>query len=149
MKKTMNIMALAVLISGTFLTGCQSSATKVENANEKVDDAKDKVVLAQQELDQAVKDSIKQFKKESEEKIIVYEKNIAEFKVRVAKENKEARARDERKLAELEQQNRIMKQQLADFNEERKDQWISFRDKVNRDMEKQGKAFRDFWGIRK
>jgi hypothetical protein len=149
MKKVMDIMALALLISGIFLTGCQSSATKVENANEKVNNAKDEVVIAQQELDQAIKDSIQQFKKESAEKIIVYEQNIAEFKVRIAKENKEARARDERKLAELEQQNRIMKQQLAEFNEERRDQWVSFRDKFNRDMEKQGRAFRDFWGIRK
>ena len=149
MKKAINIMALALLISGTFLIGCQSSATKVENANEKVDDAKDKVVIAQQELDQAIKDSIQQFKKESEEKIILYEKNIAEFKVKIAKEKNEDRVRDERRLAELEQQNNEMKQRLADFNEERQDQWESFRHKFNHDMEQHGKAFKEFWNNRK
>ena len=105
--------------------------------------------IAQQELDKAIKDSIQQFKKESEEKIAKYDHNIGEFKEKIAKENNETRARDERKLAELEKQNSDMKQRLADFNEERRDQWVSFRAKLNHDMEEHDKAFRNFWGIRK
>ena len=42
-----------------------------------------------------------------------------------------------------------MKQRLADFNEERRDQWASFRAKFNHDMEEHDKAFRNFWGIKK
>ena len=41
------------------------------------------------------------------------------------------------------------KQQLGDFDENRRDQWLSFRAKFNHDMEAQRRAFRDFWGIRK
>ena len=142
MKKIIFIFGIAFLMTGTVLTSCQSSATKVENAM-------DKVELAQQELNQTIKDSIRQFKKASEAKIQVYEQNIAEFKARIAKENNEARGRDERKLADLEQQNREMKQTLAEFNEAQRDQWLSFREKFNRDMERQQRAFKDFWGIKK
>ena len=149
MKKTILFLAVIMLIGGTMLTSCQSSSSKVENAEDKVQEAKDEVAEAQQELNQAIKDSIQQFKKESEEKIIAYEKDIAEFKVRIAKEKNENRARDERRLAELELQNREMKQRLADFNEERQDQWDSFRHNFNHDMEEHSKAFRDFWGNRK
>jgi peptidoglycan hydrolase CwlO-like protein len=149
MKTTIFTLAATLLITGTLFTGCQSSADKVENANEKVDEAIDNVAVAQQELNQAIRDSIQQFKKESEEKINAYEQNIAEFKAKIAKEKNEARIRDERRLAELEQQNREMKQRLADFKEESSDQWISFRTRFNRDMEEHGRAFRDFWGVRK
>jgi len=51
-----------VFILGIMLTSCLSSADKVQNAKDNVSKAKD-------ELNQAVKDSIIQFKKESEEKI--------------------------------------------------------------------------------
>jgi len=163
MKKSIFNFGAALLMAGTIFTSCQSSATKVENANDKVDAANDKVdaandkvdaakeqvELAQQELNQAIKDSIRQFKEVAEAKILDNEQNIAEFKVRIAKENYEARVRDEKKLAELEQQNRKMRQNLAGFNEEQRDQWLSFREKFNRDMEKQQSAFKDFWGIRK
>ena len=46
MKKSIFNFSIALLMSGTVLTGCQSSATKVENANDKVDAAKDQVELA-------------------------------------------------------------------------------------------------------
>ncbi len=149
MKKVISTLALAMLLSGITMTGCRSSATKVENATDKVDKAQAQVELAQQELDLAIRDSIQQFKKESEEKIIVNEQNIAEYKARIAKETNDTRGRDERRLAEMEKQNREMKQQLGDFDENRRDQWLSFRAKFNHDMEAQRRAFRDFWGIRK
>jgi peptidoglycan hydrolase CwlO-like protein len=149
MKTTTFILAATLLATGTLFTGCRSSADKVEDARENVDKAMDNVAAAQQEFNQAVRDSIQLFKKESEEKITAYEQNIVEFKARIAKEKNEARTRDERRLAELEQQNREMKQRLADFNEENSDQWISFRTRFNHDMEEHGRAFRDFWGIRK
>ena len=156
MKTAIFNFCAALLMAGTVLTSCQSSATKVENANDKVDAAndkvdaaKDQVELAQQELNQAIKDSIRLFKEAAEAKIQANEQNIAEFKVRIAKENNEVRIRDERKLADLEQQNREMRQNLANFKEAQRDQWLSFREKFNRDMEKQQRAFKDFWGIRK
>jgi len=96
-------------------------------------------------LDQVVKDSVEQFRKISEEQINTNEKNIAEIKVRIAKEKKENRAIYEKKLAGLEQQNRDMKKSLEEFREDGKENWRSFRTKFNHDMEKMGNAFHDFW----
>jgi hypothetical protein len=149
MKKTLFIITIALFTSGTVFTGCQSSAAKVENANEKVVEAQDKVEVAQQELDQAIKDSIRLFKKVSEERIELYERDLTDYRVKIAKEKNELRAKDEKRLAELEQRNKDMKKQLAEFKEERKDQWITFKTRFNRDLEAHDKAFRDFWGIKK
>ena len=149
MKKALFIITIALLASGSLFTGCQSSAAKVENASDKVVEAKNMVDVAQKELDQAIKDSIRLFKKESEEKIDLYEQNIADYRAKIAREKNEMRAKDERRLADLEQRNREMKRELAEFNDERRDQWVSFRTRFNHDMEVHDKAFRDFWGIKK
>ena len=149
MKRTMFIIAAALLVSGTVFTGCQSNASRVNSANDKVDAAKDKVETAQKELDKAIRDSIQHFKKESEDKILAYDQKITEIKTKIAKENSEARSRDERRLARLEQQNREMRTRLEDFNEARENDWAAFRAKFKNDMEEQEKAFRDFWSGRK
>jgi len=145
MKKTILILAITVFMAGTMLISCQSSADKVKNAQDKVQDANNKVVIANQELNQAIKDSVQQFKKESEEQIIANEKSIAEFKAKIAKEKKENRALYQKRLAELEQQNSDMKKRLEEFREDGKENWISFRNKFNHDMEEIGKSFHDFW----
>ncbi len=145
MNKTILTLAVTVFMAGTMLTGCRSSEKKVKNAQDKVQNAQDKVVEAQQALNQAIKDSIRQFRKESEERISANEKSIAEFKVRIGNEKKENRARYEKKLAELEQQNRDMRKNLEEFREDRKENWDSFRLKFKHDMSEFGKAMKDFW----
>lgn len=131
-------------MAGTMFTGCQSSSTKVENAQDKVQEAKDKVIEAKQELNQTIKDSIQQFKKESQEQINANEKSIAEFKVKIAKERKENRAEYERQLTLLEQKNNQMKKDLEEFREDQKDKWDAFRFKFKHDMAELGKAFKNF-----
>jgi len=145
MKKTILTLAITVFMAGFMLSSCQSSADKVKNAQDKVQEANEKVAVANQELNQAIQDSVQKFKKESEDQIIANEKSIAEFKVKIAKEKKENRALYEKRLAELEQQNRDMKKRLEDFREDGKDNWISFRNKFNHDMAEMGKSFHDFW----
>ena len=145
MKKTMFTLAVAMFMAGTLISGCQSSAEKVKIAEEKVQDAQNKVVEAQLNLDQALKDSIQNFRNESEAQITANDKNIAEFKVKISKEKAEFRARDERRLAELERQNAIMKQQLEEFKEDNKENWEKFRNKFSHDMKQMGTAFHDFW----
>ena len=91
MKNTILTLAVTVFMAGAILSGCKSSAEKVENARGKVQGAKDQVVEATKELNQALNDSIQQFRKESEEKIITHEKIIAEFKAKIAKEKEETK----------------------------------------------------------
>lgn len=143
MKNTLLMSAAIVMMAGTVLTSCQSSAKKVENAQENVQDAKDNVDVANQELNQVLIDSIQQFKMESDEKINNNEKKIAEFKARIAQEKKENRANYEKKLAELEQKNSDMKMKLAGYNEKSQEKWTAFKIEFNHDMDELGQAFKD------
>ena len=101
--------------------------------------------MAAHDLDQAIKDSIQQFRKEAAERISDNEKRIAEFRVKISKQSKEVRARSEQKLAEMEQQNRELKRNLEEFREDSKNKWVAFRVKFKHDMDNLGKAFKDFW----
>ena len=145
MKKTMFSLATIVCIAGLMMTGCQSSADKVKNAQDNLQAASEKVETANKELNQAMKDSIQQFRKESEEKLNANEKSIAEFKVKISKEKQENRARYERKLADLELQNREMRKNLEEFNDAQRDKWESFRDRFKHDMDAHARTIRDFW----
>lgn len=136
MKKSFFTLALTMVMAGIILTACKSSVKKVENAQ-------DKVLEAKQDLNIAMKDSIQQFKKESEERISNNEKNIVEFKARIANEKKENKAKYEKKLAKLEQKNSDMKKKLADFKDEEQVKWEKFKVEYNRDMDELGKAFKD------
>jgi chromosome segregation ATPase len=144
MKKVLFTIAIVPFIAAAILTGCQSSGTKVENAEQNVQDAKDKVEVAQQELNQAIKDSIQQFRKDEAERISANEKSIVEFKAKIAKEDQESKARNEQRLAELEQQNRDMKTRLEQFKEDTKDNWEAFSFKFKHDMDNLGQAFKAF-----
>jgi membrane protein involved in colicin uptake len=144
MKKMIFSIVITGVIAATMLSGCQSSGTKVGNAEQNVQDAKDKVVVAQKELDQAIKDSIQQFRQEEADRISANEKSIAEFRAKIAKETQEIRVKNEQKLADLEQQNRDMKTRLEQFKEDTKDNWDAFRFKFKHDMNNLGLAFKDF-----
>ena len=147
MKNTISTLAVIVFIAGTILIGCQSNAKKVENAENKLDDANYNVLEAKQDLAKAHNDSVlayQKFKEESEAKINAHEKSIAEFKARIANEKQENKDKYEKKLAEIEQKNSDLKKKLADYKEEGKEKWDSFKTKFNHDMDELGKALKGF-----
>lgn len=99
-------------MTGTILTGYQYTPGKVENAQDKVQDQKIKCRMQRMkwyELNQVLQDSIQQFKKESEEKIITNGKSIDEFKARIANEKMETNASFEKILIDLEQKNSYLR----------------------------------------
>jgi len=89
MKKTMFTLALALPMAAVMITGCQSKETKVEQALDNLQDAKEEVVEADQELNQLLNDSIQLFIKESGEIIIGYEASMTEIKTRLANNKEE------------------------------------------------------------
>jgi predicted small secreted protein len=146
MKKSISIVAITVLMAGTILTSCQTSANKVKNAEDKLNKEKVDVLEAKQDLDQIRKDSItdyNKFKMESEEKINGYEKRIAELKTKIATEKKEDKSAYEKQLAQLEKKNSEMKEKLVNYKEEGQEKWVSFKNEFNHDMDELGKAFND------
>ena len=136
MKNKLSTIAIASILVGSILSSCQSTEKKVE-------DAKENVVEAKQELNQIVKDSIIQFRTESQAKIAEHEKSIADFRTRIAKDKKANREKYEAKLAELEQKNTDMKKRLDEYKEESQDQWNSFKVGFNKDMDALTEAFKD------
>ncbi len=144
MKKTIFTLAVAGFMLVMIMSGCQSSEKKVENAQDKVQDAQNNLTKANQELNMAIRDSIRQFKKESETTISTYEKNIADIKIKIAKTNKENRATYEKNLADLEQKNIEMKRKIEAFREDENAKWAAFRREFNHDMGELGKALKDF-----
>ena len=143
MKKTIFNITLVMLMVGAMLTSCQSSSNKVKEAKENMKDAEDDMAEAKQELDQAINDSIKQFKRESELKISAFEKSIIDFKAKIASGQEETKAVYEKKLDSLEQRKNELKKKLEDYKEDRQDNWSEFKSEFNHDMDEIGKAFKD------
>ncbi|NOU48294.1 MAG: hypothetical protein HOO86_14715 [Bacteroidales bacterium] len=147
MKKNIFIITLLTVMSGVLFSNCQSSANKVERAEDKVHDAKVAVVEAQIDLNVARQDSIteyQKFKDETDAQISAYDKSIAEFRTRLATERKENRARYEKMVLDLEQRNRDLKKKLAEYQDDGKTDWEKFKTEFNHDMDELGKSFKDF-----
>ena len=136
MKKIIFTIALITFMTGIMLTSCRSSVKKVEKAQENV-------VEANQKLNQALKDSIQQFRTESENRISIYEKDIVEFRARIANEKKDNKSKYEKKLAELDKKNIEMKKKLADYKYEEQAKWEIFKAEYNHDMDQLGQSFKD------
>ena len=147
MKKSILILTSLICISGTVFTGCQSSAKKVENAEDKLANAKDDVADAQRDLIKARQDSIadyQQFKKESEEKFQAHEKSIADFKARIAKEKSDKKEAYEKEIARLEQKDTDMRKRLEDYNEVNKEKWETFKKNFNHELDELGESLKKF-----
>lgn len=146
MKNSILVIASTLFLTVTILSGCQSSGTKVENAEDKVQDAKNELADSQRDLNAIRLDTIsnyEQFKIEAEKILIAQEKNITEFKTRLTSEKKAINADYDKKLAELENINSELERKLADYKDDGQDKWISFKAEFNRDIDELGKAFKD------
>jgi len=143
MKKRIITAATTIMMAVAIFSSCQSSTTKTENARDKQQAAKDQLEEANQELNQALKDSIQQYMKESEIQIVAYEKSIAELRAKIAGVKKENKANYEMMLAELDQKHIDLKKKLKDYKETGQDNWISFKREFEHDMDGLAQAYKD------
>lgn len=139
MKNRLFNLASIVFVSGILFTGCNMNNKNADKSQDKVHDAKQNVV----EANQALNNAIEEFKKESEEIFAANEKRIAEFKVKIAEEKLENKAILEKRLDEMEQKNIEMKKKLASYKNDGNEKWNTFKDEFNHDMKELGKAFKD------
>jgi len=141
-----SVLAMGILLlSITMLFSCQSTAKKVENAENTVQEAKKDLKDSKANLHQVKNDTVstyEQFKKEAELQIIAQEKNIADLKIKIAKEKTGVKQDYEKKLVALENKNNELKKKLTDFKDDGKENWISFKNEFNHDMDELGKAFK-------
>lgn len=150
MKKTMFTLAAAMFAAGSILSGCFSDSKKVENAEQKVQDAKSDVKAADQSLveakqtqDGAVISDYQKFKNESTEAINENDRRIAKLRIDIKNEKAEARAKDEKKIDALEKKNRELREKLEAYHDDGKSDWKEFKKEFNHDLAGIGNAFKD------
>lgn len=145
-RKFVIIFGSTLFLAVAILSGCQTSAKKIENAEDKVQEAKKDLADSERELYSIRLDTIskyEQFKMEAEKTIIAHEKNISDFKARLASEKKELIADYDKKLVELENKNRELERKLSDYKDNGQDKWNEFKTEFNHDINELGRAFKD------
>jgi len=139
MKKSILAMAAFTCIAGAILTSCNTSAERVENAQENV-------IQANKDLDQANQEylaDIENYRLETASRIEANEQAIADFNAGLEHEKKAVRAEHKKRIAELEQKNREMKKKLEEYKAEGKENWEIFKAEFSHDMDELGKAFKN------
>ncbi len=139
MKKVKNSVNALLFLSVIFLAGCNTPAQKVENAENKVADANEDLDRANEEY---VKE-IAQYRAETNERILANDKSAAEFKKRIENDKKDAKADYNKRIAELEQKNSDMRRKMDDYKADTKENWEKFKTEFNHDMDELGTAFKD------
>ena len=147
MKKMIFILAVTTLMAGTIFTGCQSSTQKQQSAQDKVQDAKQDLNAAKKNANEvaqkaATAEEWKTFKSESELKIKDNEIRINELAVKMKKPGELFDALYEKKIANLEQQNKDLKARLEAY-EKSQSNWETFKREFNHDMDEIGQALKD------
>ena len=140
MIKQLLTFAAVGVISGTVYTGCtDTSAKKVEDAKEQVDVAKEDLKAANVKY----AEEFQTFKKESELQISKNEKSIDLLEAKMDKSGSKAKAKYKDKIADLKDRNDALEEQIEDYRDEGKDSWEKFRDGFNREMAKIKLAIED------
>lgn len=139
MKKSIFTILATGYILITVLAECNSPSKKVENAKENLEQAT-------QELNQAQKDSVVEFlsfKKASEDRINDNEKVIAAFKTRMVSDKKKIKVTDQKIIDDLEQKNINMRKKIDEYQEKGKDEWLAFKIGFNKEMDELGESIKN------
>jgi hypothetical protein len=147
MKKKYFPYAASIVLSVAMLTGCELfRGNRLDSSKSDQTNAETETLVQPVDNDDsAIKQSYQLFKKEAEEKIIEYEKNIAEIKVRISTEKSETKAKYEEKLHLLEQKNRDLKTKIVDVKDEELENWETFKANFKKDMDELGNSFANFF----
>jgi len=138
-KSILFFAACAFITTGSIITSCNTSAEKVENAQ-------NNVIQANKDLDQANKEylaDIENYRIETANRIAANDQAIAEFKANMEHQKKAVKADYRKKIADLEEKNKEMKQKMDNYKEEGKEKWQIFKAEFSHDMDELGKAFKD------
>ncbi|UQD56676.1 peptidase M23 [Flavobacterium sp. K5-23] len=141
MKKTIYSLVFTLLIAGTGLTGCKSSTKEEIEAELKVEEAKDNLVEVKKE---ASAEEWKTFEKDTDSVININKIRIAELKLNLKKTGKSIDANYNEKIEVLEQKNKDLKSKMDTYKNDASNDWKSFKNEFNHDMNELGNALKDF-----
>jgi len=144
MNKPILILTLAGFLTTGLLQSCnQSSSNRIERQEDKLLEEKQDVDDASQDLYQAVRDSVRQFKLEAQNQISENNRKIDELKEKIANGKKSARDKYEGTISDLERKNKELQKRLDEFNAETADNWASFKREFSHDMNELGNSLKD------
>src|SRR5689334_10453552 len=139
MKNQIPTITILICLAGGFLTGCNTPAQNVENAQ-------DEVAAAEKDLNEANQvylADVEKFRQETALKIAANNQSIADFNGRMNNEKAEAKADYKKKIDAIELKNSDMKKKMDEYKAEGKDQWENFKSEFSHDMDEIGKAFKN------
>jgi septation ring formation regulator EzrA len=148
MKKSFLKFASVALLATTFITSCQDSTKKEAEARENVDEAKTDLDEAKTELANARKTATEQewqsFKESTNATVEQNEKRIIDLKMQMKRTGKSMDEQYAKKINELEEKNREIKEKVNTYNNEASDDWETFKKEYNRDMDDLGRSLKNF-----
>lgn len=139
MKKSILTITGSFLLFFAVSTSCKTPAEKVEKAQENV-------TKANNELDSAISDYVKDidaYRLATSVRITENEKTIAELKANVSKQKMKDRAEYERQIKALEQKNVELKKKLDSYKAEGNEKWRTFKAEFSKEMDDLGKSIKD------
>lgn len=139
MKKSILSLAFVAMMLSGVIYSCDSPSKKVEKAQENLSNAEN-------ELDQAQRDSVQDFETfrlESELRISDNERVIAAYRLRMLNDKNKFKAEDQKRIDEIEQMNINMRKKIAEYKLEGKDKWVAFKEEFNHDMDDLGSSIKN------
>lgn len=134
--KTRKIYVLFII--SIVIMGMISCTNSPEKKAEVLENAKENVVVAEQDYNAAVNDSIDEYiryKTETEAKLVENELKIAALKRELKAEKNEVRTKYEKQLTELEQKNAALKVNVSEYNDKDVSKWEKFKKLMDQDIE--------------
>jgi predicted RNase H-like nuclease (RuvC/YqgF family) len=140
MKKIYFMLTIAsALMMSVLFTGCESTATKKKAEESKIEAAENDIEVLENEVSD---DEWAAFKNDVEQIISNNEKRIAEIRANMKGSTKFVNDLREKRIADLEQQNRNLKARLDAF-EKSQSNWEQFKSEFQKDMDAISDAFEE------
>lgn len=128
-----------VTFSVLVMVSCNSSADKVENAQEEVTEAKEDLNKAQAEY----RADVDRFRRDIDAQLSTNEKQIADFNDRLKEGKNDVSDSYKKQIAEIEEENRQLRRRMSDYKADSKENWNAFKSEFNRDMDELGTALKN------
>jgi len=138
MKKLFLSLTMIAFIAGTVTTSF---------GQEQKQEQKKEVVVTNQNLQVAQKDSVSEYQKlikESDVKFLSNEKSIADLRVAIAKIDEKDQVTNLKNVSAMEQKNTDLKKVLADYKVEGQTSFTAFKTEFNSNLDKLAKELKDF-----
>jgi chromosome segregation ATPase len=148
MKKSLFKIAAVAVLATTFMTSCQDSTKKEAEARKDVEEARTDLNEAKTELANARKAATEEewqsFKASTNATIDQNEKRIVELRSQMKKTGQSMDDEYAKRINELEARNREIKQKVDAYKNRASDDWETFKEEYNSDMDDLGRSLNNF-----